>query len=757
MNGVTRGGWHVVVDAAAMTLLALVSLAPLASAFGDNRFWLAAAGGVLIGCVAALLGARLSGGPLEVAGLAVLGYFAFGGVFAVREAAVAGVIPSLVTLRDLALAVVFGWKQLLTVSTPVTGFDQLYAVPYLAGLVGATLAVSFALRLRRHLVALLPVAVLLVFAIAFGDANAVSPSTVGGTIAGIALAWASWRSHRQRMSVALPTAGGADEARRARLRQLALGATALVTAVGVGTLSAAAATQSWDRLTLREQVIPPLELHDYPSPLMSFRKFVEDGTDTTLFTVTGLPAGGAIRMATLDLYDGIVYKVSGAGGPAAGVFTRVGRTIADDRAGESATIRVQIKDLRGVWLPDAGYLTGVDFEGARAEQLAAGMHYNRATGTAVQTAGVSAGDAYTLRARIPSQPTSDELAKATIAQLATPVPEMMPDAIQDLLDDAVPRLKSPIDQVKAIEKYLKEKGFFSHGLEGEVPSRPGHTYERLSSMLSTEQMIGDDEQYAVVMALMLAQAGLPSRVVMGFAPAQTDGAAEIAVTGADVRAWVEVPLEGLGWVAFSPVPDQKPQEQVPQARNKPRVQVPQPPLPPQEPAELPPQPPDADEGEETPGPDLAWLWRVLSVGGMSLAVLAVLLGPALTMVWLKARRRARRRGAASLPDRVSGGWAEVVDAAADVGVPVLPTATRREHATHLAQRYPALDLPVLAARADLAVFGAGEPSAVEVDAFWADVDSARHRIAAEAPLKQRLRRFFAPASVLRRPTWWWRG
>ncbi|MBK8460834.1 MAG: transglutaminase domain-containing protein [Micropruina sp.] len=252
---------------------------------------------------------------------------------------------------------------------------------------------------------------------------------------------------------------------------------------------------------------------------------------------------------------------------------------------------------------------------------------------------------------------------------------------------------------------------------------------------------------------MLAQAGLPARVVMGFAPEQTSPGAEIAVTGADVKAWVEVPLQGYGWVAFHPTPEQEPQEQTPQARDKPRVQVPQPPIPPQEPAELPPQPPEAEEGEEAPGPDYLWLWQVLTISSIVLAVLALILGPGLVMLWLKARRRAKRRAAEQLPDRVSGAWSEIVDAAADLGTPVTAAATRRENAAELDGHYPALALPSLAAKADGAVFGFGEPAAAEVDAYWADVETVRQRLEAQAKLKQRLRRFFAPASILGRWRW----
>ncbi len=81
-----------------------------------------------------------------------------------------------------------------------------------------------------------------------------------------------------------------------------------------------------------------------------------------------------------------------------------------------------------------------------------------------------------------------------------------------------PNAESPIEQVRALETFLAEGGFFSHGLEGEVLSRAGHTSERITTLIGGDQMIGDDEQYAVAMALLAGELGIPVRVVMGYYP-----------------------------------------------------------------------------------------------------------------------------------------------------------------------------------------------------------------------------------------------
>ena len=93
-------------------------------------------------------------------------------------------------------------------------------------------------------------------------------------------------------------------------------------------------------------------------------------------------------------------------------------------------------------------------------------------------------------------------------------------------------------------------------------------------MVEADSLIGDDEQYSVLMMLMCRSLNIPARIVMGFDPA-TDGDAK-TVTGEDVKAWVEIPFEGLGWVSFDVTPDrdQVPQQQTTQKVSNPRAQRP---------------------------------------------------------------------------------------------------------------------------------------------------------------------------------------
>jgi len=214
--------------------------------------------------------------------------------------------------------------------------------------------------------------------------------------------------------------------------------------------------------------------------------------------------------------------------------------------------------------------------------------------------------------------------------------------------------------------------------------------------------------------------------VMGFYPkaGTTTAGGVYSVTGSDVHAWVEVAFAGVGWVPFDPTPlaDQPPKAQDPRANSKPQPQVLQAPPPPEEPAQAPLQPiPEAANAKKNVSAGAGWtayVGRVAIVGGPIL----VLASPFLLIIAAKSRRRRRRLGASVQVERLSGAWREAIDAAVDLGTPVLASATRRETARSLQELDPQARALPLAERVDDVVFGAREPSAADVDAFWADVE-----------------------------------
>jgi protein-glutamine gamma-glutamyltransferase len=65
---------------------------------------------------------------------------------------------------------------------------------------------------------------------------------------------------------------------------------------------------------------------------------------------------------------------------------------------------------------------------------------------------------------------------------------------------------------------------------------------------------GDCQHFAGAAALLLRLAGVPTRVVAGFATGVRQGDGRFEVRDVDAHAWIEVYFQGYGWVAFNPTP-----------------------------------------------------------------------------------------------------------------------------------------------------------------------------------------------------------
>ena len=179
------------------------------------------------------------------------------------------------------------------------------------GLVTGLLAMVLSLvRTRRPLVAaplpLLPPLVLLALVILLGVGRPDSLWLQGGVFAVLALAWLGLRYGRASTPV---------KSTQGQLVRIGTGA-ALVGVAGLLALPVGtwASGGDEDRVILRSQVDPPFDVGQYPSPLASFRRYVElpkgktsalNLHDVTLFTIEGVPAGARVRLAVLDRYDGV--------------------------------------------------------------------------------------------------------------------------------------------------------------------------------------------------------------------------------------------------------------------------------------------------------------------------------------------------------------------------------------------------------------------------------------------------------------------
>ena len=146
--------------------------------------------------------------------------------------------------------------------------------------------------------------------------------------------------------------------------------------------------------------------------------------------------------------------------------------------------------------------------------------------------------------------------------------------------------------------------------------------------------------------------------------------------------------------------------------------------------------------------DQIWdiIWMILGIVWTLLKII-VLLSPIWGLLLAKRIRRKRRRKAEDPIDRMSGGWREVTDRARDLGTRLPRSQTRYESSVVLAERFPGAELPPLATVADRHVFGPVAPTQDEVDAYWADVESALRRMRKAVPWWRRPLAWLSPASI----------
>ena len=744
-------------DLLAVTALLLLAGAAHGAVFGNAGGYIAAGGGVGLGLLVAAAGARWRWNAVETLIGSVVVYLAFGGALALPTTTAHRVLPTIATLQGLVIGAVESWKDLLTLAPPAGAFVGPTIVPLLSGLLCSVAALTIALRARTPAWALVPVLALAASGIAWGSQNAPLARYLGAALAAGCVLWGARLAARRRRGAATGIVGA--PARR-RAVGVAGGAGMIAAALALAVAAAPALQGAGHRDVLRDHVDPPLDITEYASPLTSYQYWMDDQKDTVLFTVTGLAEGQRIRLATLDTYDGVVMRV-GADADGEG-FVRDGATVTDTppAPGETTTtLGVTIDGYTGYWIPGGGDLRSVRVaDGDRA--VADTLYYSSQLQTALTTRGLTRGDSYTVTATTVRTWTDAQLSDKPFSRITLPTDTAVPEEVGARLPEFIAGADGGVETVRALTQALTTLGYYSDGTDGQ--SLSGHSAWRISRFLDPDAlMVGDDEQYAVAMALMLRHAGCPARVVVGFYPEQYTGGAQ-QITGTDAHAWVEVGFEGAGWVAFDPTPprDKIPQTEIPKPKPNPRPQVIQPPVPPQDPADLAPDIDDDDQDERNePSRWLSWLLLALKILGGALIVLA----PFILVVVIKALRRRRRRRAAEPLDRVIGSWDELVDRATDLRLEVPLAAARDEQARIMSAPGPQGPAPrVFGARAqvggiealarmvDGSVFGGGRIAPETADAAWAGSGRALAELGGRATRRRRLRASISLTSLRRR-------
>ena len=693
---------------------------------------------VLVGSAIAVSGALYRWSTLTLTLVTIGVYLLIGVPLAIPDRALYGVLPTLQGELELLQGTALSWKQLLTITLPVGSYESLLVPAFILVLLTTVVGLSVGLRARWGELGVLAPIVLFVTAILFGASTATWPLELSLGLLATTLGWLVWRRwYRRRASIRLLAAQALDSDGRplepagdttfAGFRTVMTAGLIVVIAAGGAVAATLTLPPTAQRHVLRTAIVKPFDPRVYASPLSGFRHYEETlAANGTMLTVSGLPIGGRIRIATLDTYDGIVYSVgSSLVSSESGSFTRVPSSFdQSSTTGSPVSVRIIVGDYSGVWLPTVGKFTNVTFSGQDAPELRNSFYYNNTSGTAAVIRPLQSGDSYSLTAIEPRQPSEDQLAMLRPATAAVPRSAVIPDQLSSTLDTWTRSQSAPGARLAAMITAMKQTGYISHGVDPDLPpSRSGHAADRITQLLTDQRMIGDQEQYAVTAALMARQLGFPARVVFGFVPeVNTQGPTE--VLGKNISAWIEVDTAQYGWVTMDPTP---PVRDIPQELPKDPTTIARPQSPVQPPIEDPTrpntqQPPESAQDPTTKdNPLLLALLILVQVAGWVVLAAAIILAPFLAIVVAKLRRRMLRRRAPTAIQRISGGWQEFEDAVIDHGLelPISPTRTE------VASIVGGVQSLVLAAVADRAVFSPDQPGDEEADRVWRAVTDLR--------------------------------
>ncbi|RCV53245.1 transglutaminase family protein [Marinitenerispora sediminis] len=652
------GEWAAHVALAVLSAAAGVALAP---GYVDPMLvgglaagW--AVGGVLL--TRALVG-HLSSFATVVAGLPV----ALAGIVALAVWR-PGPVPD--PLGGAVDAVLRSGARILTGALPLPVAVDTLALPVLATWLSAV-AATLAWRAARPLVAVLCGVLPLVGAVVLNAAAGppAYPAVGLAAVAAVALlALSDGRGERANGAAAVATArirfdtGGAPRGGAARGRLLAVAVAAV--AVGlVAALGAPAALSSWRPAPLdpRAGVTAPVRTDQALNPLSYLSTWAAD-PDEPLLTVES-DRRVELRWVALAEFTGSTWLPERGYQAAAGTLaepdppvphaSRVSADIAVDR-------------LPGNWLPVVGAprtVEGVD------------IGYDAASGTVVGIDAGASGQRYSVSGDVAGW-VPEELAPAGVPgegvfdryrQLPGEVPGRISDIAAEAAGDG-----TPYQRAVNLARYLRH----TYTFDPAVPS--GHGYPRLERMLvppGERGGGGTSEQFASAFAVLAREAGLPSRVVVGFGPGARSGQSEFEVTTGDAIAWGEVYFQGAGWVPFDVTPGGREaaseDDQASEQGGSGTAADPEDDTVADDRRHEPADPPGATGDTGSTG-------TIAATAGVGGALAVVLLVPVLRAA--RARRRLSLR--ASPRDRTMGAWRELRDGLRLAGAPVSRTRTVAE-------------------------------------------------------------------------------
>jgi transglutaminase-like putative cysteine protease/uncharacterized membrane protein YidH (DUF202 family) len=127
------------------------------------------------------------------------------------------------------------------------------------------------------------------------------------------------------------------------------------------------------------------------------------------------------------------------------------------------------------------------------------------------------------------------------------LPEEVTTRVRELALQLTATEPTPYDRARAIEQYLRS----TYPYTTDIPRPPAN--QDLVDYFLFNLRKGYCDYYASAMVVLARAAGIPARLVIGYATGTYNlNSQRFVVSQADAHSWVEVYFPGIGWVAFEP-------------------------------------------------------------------------------------------------------------------------------------------------------------------------------------------------------------
>ncbi|MDO4783462.1 MAG: transglutaminaseTgpA domain-containing protein, partial [Propionibacteriaceae bacterium] len=507
---------HDQIDGVFVLGLLLVAFSGFVTSFDSAQLWLVIGIGLAVGLVTAHVAITWEWPWIVVAVVCGLWYFLLGTPLALPSEAIGRLLPSSRSLSILATLPVSGWKGMLTTLPPLGARGTYAALVLLLALLSSAASFLVARRAQRPAVALAIPLLTAALVLALGTLDLFYPRWQGAVLGLLSFGWLANRFPRRRRLL------GVQKLRRS---SAVLGAGLLAVGVAGGVLLGPVlpGTVGKPRLVARSYVQPPIDMRDYVSPLVGFRKYSSKELDlyydTPMLEVDGLDPGMWVRFAALDAYNGHVWSATGDEADPNTGFLRLGSRVPNPPLDGVRQARITVlegyaasTDLNP-WVPGFGRVSAMKFGGRFAREHAAALRFNLSTQQALLPDRLKPKDTITMAAA-PLR-TLDQLPAETRPGEARRLPDQASDFLVSLAQSSGGEQPMPLARLKSAAEKLRAGAWSDGSLSGEKHFLPGHGKFRLSAFASGQELVGSDEQYSAVFALIANRYGFPARVAFG--------------------------------------------------------------------------------------------------------------------------------------------------------------------------------------------------------------------------------------------------